>query len=119
MARFLLASALAVAFTAAGCQGDKVPLYESCVTADDCDSPADACFTVAWEPGRDGAMCSIYCSEHADCPGNSSCYELIGGPTTDRVCYRRCDTDMDCPSDHQCVNADMGGTVVDAICLPN
>jgi hypothetical protein len=118
MARCLFSLALALAFTA-GCQGDRLPLYESCGSVDDCDDQADDCFTVAWEAGRDGTMCTAYCAEHADCPGVSACYELVGDPSMRRVCYQRCDSDLDCPSDHQCVNAEMGGGIVDAICLPN
>jgi hypothetical protein len=118
MARALLVASLVLPFVLA-CQGSGIPLYETCGTADDCEDAADDCFTVAWEAGRDGTMCSLYCSEHADCPGNSSCYELVGDPSMRRVCFRRCDTDLDCPADYQCVNAEEGGAVVDAICLPN
>ncbi|MBW2464760.1 MAG: hypothetical protein JRH11_24135 [Deltaproteobacteria bacterium] len=108
-----------LAFLGAGCETG-MPLYESCVTVDDCNDDADNCFTVAWEVGRSGAMCSSYCSEHADCPGNSSCWELVGDPTEDqRVCYLRCETDLDCGAGFQCVDAEMGGAIVDAICLPN
>ncbi len=117
MVRALLALCLSLPFVLA-CQGSGVPLYESC-SADPCDDAADECFTVAWEVGRDGTMCSLYCSEHSDCPGNSSCYELVGDPRMERVCFQRCDSELDCPADFQCVNAEMGGGVVDAICLPN
>jgi hypothetical protein len=130
MARWLLPLAVLVAFIA-GCHGDRtstrscadrgdcVALYESCASVDQCSVEADECFTVAWEVGRDGTMCSAYCTVHEDCPGNSACYELVGDPSMERVCFKRCDTNLDCPSDHQCVDAEMGGGIVDAICLPN
>jgi hypothetical protein len=110
----LVALPLAVA-----CQGSGIPLYETCGTGADCEDAADDCYTVAWEDGRDGTMCSLSCADHSDCPGNSACYELVGDPSMRRVCFRRCEVNGDCPSDYQCVNAEEGGVVVDAICLPS
>ena len=118
MARWLFSLVLALSF-AVGCQGSGLPLYESCGSAADCDDDADDCFTVAWEVGRTGTMCSAYCSVHADCVGNSACYELVGDPRMERVCFKRCDSDLDCPADAQCVDAEMDGGIVDAICLPD
>jgi hypothetical protein len=118
MARLLVSCALALTFLL-GCNGGGIPLYETCGSANDCEGRADDCFTVAWEAGRDGTMCSLYCSEFSDCPGNSACYELIGDPSGDRVCFARCASDLDCPSDYQCVDAEMDGAIVDSICLPN
>ncbi len=119
MPRALLFLALCLP-TLAACKGSGIPLYQSCDTKNDCVDTADDCFTVAWDMDHlDGTMCSAYCSVHADCPGNSSCYELVGDPTMQRVCFKRCNTDFDCAPDYQCVNADMGMGVIDAICLPN
>ena len=118
MARLLVSVALAFVFLA-GCEGSGVPLYQSCTGAADCNATADDCFTVAWQVGRVGTMCSLYCTEHSDCPGNSSCYELVGDPTMRMVCFSRCDSNLDCPSDYECVDAEMGGGVIDSICLPS
>jgi hypothetical protein len=93
--------------------------YESCGSTSDCVGGADACFTVDWIDGR-GTMCSMYCDVHEDCPGWSSCWELVGDPTAgQRVCYARCDTDFDCYPGFICVDALSGSTPVDAICMPN
>jgi hypothetical protein len=119
---------LAAIVTATACGGDDdgtlAPLYASCTSVAQCAMPADSCITIAWEPGRDGAMCSLYCDAvgvgSPDCPGGGSCWELVGDPVPGtRICYDRCDPDVGCPRPgFTCANAEMEGMVVDYICLP-
>lgn len=91
--------------------------YESCSQTSDCRAGADSCFLVDWIDGR-GRMCSSRCDDDSDCPGWSSCYELVGDPSGARICYGRCDTHADCDPAFECTDAIMDGVVVDAICLP-
>ncbi len=127
----ILGSTLVLAaFSLSACGGDDdsgghpTPLYAACATTTECGAPADTCITIAWEPGRDGAMCSLYCDNAGvaspDCPSGGSCWELVGDPVPGtRICYESCTSDTDCPLDFTCANAEMDGTIVDHICLPN
>jgi len=92
-------------------------LYEGCSNGSDCTAVADECFTVDWLEGR-GGMCSLYCVDDLDCPGNGMCFELVGDPLESRVCYAPCLDDLDCDLGFLCADAVMGSTVVGAICLP-
>ena len=93
--------------------------YTLCDDGSDCDSGL-TCYTVAYEEGADGQMCSGTCATDFDCPGNGACYELVGDPMVgQRVCYERCFDDYDCPLHFACiptVNDDTGET--DAVCMP-
>lgn len=91
--------------------------FEGCGELDDCRTGTDACFDIRWTMGR-GGMCSGICQDDVDCPGNSRCFELVGDPSATRICYQRCDSDRDCASGFVCIDAEMEGMVVDAICLP-
>jgi hypothetical protein len=93
-------------------------LYEGCVENNDCTASADACFNIDWIDGR-GGMCSVYCANDLECPGDSRCFELVGDPAGTRICYARCFDDLDCDFGFICTDADLGGTIVDSICLPN
>jgi len=91
--------------------------YEDCRSINDCVRSADACYTVDWLDGR-GRMCSAYCERHADCPGDSSCWELVGDPAEQSICYGRCISSADCGFGFTCVDALSGETLLDSICLP-
>jgi len=94
--------------------------YDRCDGSSDCD-PDLQCFTVAFEPGADGAMCTGECVDDRDCPGNGACYELVGDPMVgQRVCYERCRFIEDCPSRFTCADTldEDGNPTGDAICLP-
>jgi len=122
MTRWVWSAALVAALGwASGCvvesRADYADFYEGCDVTSDCIGGADACFLVDWIEGR-GRMCSIYCETHDDCPGWSSCWELVGDPEMQSVCYARCDADRDCARGFRCVDAEMGDRLVDSICLP-
>lgn len=117
-------AALSIALFAGGCfvesRRDYADLYESCQSTSDCRAAANACFIVAWTEGTTGRMCSLYCTEDADCPGSAACYELVGDPSGERICYARCRSDLDCDSGFVCADATAAdGTVIDTICLPS
>lgn len=97
---------------------------------DPCDSPSDCgggteCYTIAFEVGRDGQMCTDACEINADCPFGGVCFELVGDPSEgQRVCYERCRDALDCPVDFLCADAVRENPVtgedevIDRICLP-
>ena len=92
--------------------------YESCDSNSACVTGTE-CVTVAFEAGRDGAMCTGGCEAHADCPYGGACYELVGDPVEgQRVCYARCLDNLDCAPGLICAEAAMGAEVIDGICLP-
>lgn len=113
-----LLSASIFALALVGCVSDNdVGYYERCRDTSDC-IPEATCFRVAFERDRDGAMCTLNCTDDADCPGNAACFGLVGDPVEQQVCFQRCIDDRDCPATFVCANAERDGMVVDAICLP-
>lgn len=110
--------AFAFSLLAFGCftNDDRAGIYESC--GDDSCQSGLTCYTVAFEVGRDGAMCTDNCETDADCPFGGACFGLVGDPVEQRVCFERCDFDDDCPRNFLCANAEYMGEVVDGICLP-
>jgi len=102
----------------AGCLAeDGNDFYEPCADNGDCVAGTE-CFRVAFERGRDGRMCTDTCSDDVDCPYGGACWGLEGDPVDQRVCFERCFSDRDCPPRFVCADAEMGGVVVDSICLP-
>ncbi len=96
--------------------------YESCSESPDCFDNA-TCYTVAWEEGRNGTMCSDACEVDADCPTapgvEASCFELLGGPPgAGKTCYQSCTFETDCALGFTCVDAERDGLVVGSICVP-
>ncbi len=94
-------------------------IYEGCESKSECSSEADECYTVAFEVGRDGAMCSKECTTDGDCPRGGKCYELVGDVRLTRICYERCNTEADCDGGFICADAVNDDDVVEGhICLP-
>lgn len=94
-----------------------VPLYSTCDSKDECVPEADACFVIDWIQGR-GQMCSLYCDDDSDCFGDARCFELVGDPLPNRVCYARCDTNLDCEPGFVCADTQSGSVDRDDVCLP-
>ena len=111
---------LAIASLVAACssEGD---YYSRCDSTSDCNSNL-ACYTVAFEVGRDGTMCSDSCVDDNDCPFGGACYELIGDPIEgQRICYDRCIAARnDCAIGFECRPTldEADNPTGDAICLP-
>lgn len=117
MRHLILSCAFALSALAAGCSSTE-GWYENCESTSECVSTTE-CVQVAFEAGRDGAMCTATCELNADCPFGGACYELLGDPMEgQRVCYNRCRFDEDCGPGMVCAEAAMGEDVVDFICLP-
>ena len=116
MRHLLLAALFSV--LAMGCfsNDDRVGIYESCAS-DPCQAGL-TCYTVAFEAGRTGSMCTDQCEVTADCPFGGACFGLVGDPVEQRVCFERCDVDFDCPRNFICANAEYMGEIIDGICLP-
>lgn len=89
--------------------------YELCSRTPQCMAGTE-CNTIAWEEGRDGAMCTAGCESDADCPYGGLCFGLVGDPVDQRVCFERCD--LTCAPGFVCADAEMDGMVVAGICLP-
>ena len=117
--RSILTAFACLAFALLAACSNAGDYYSSCEAASDCDDDL-ACYTVAYEPGADGAMCSGECLDDRDCPGGGACYELVGDPMVgQRVCYDRC-LDNPCPIRFFCADTldEAGAPTGDAICLP-
>ncbi len=116
----LLLPALALVFgLASGCSnGADKGFYELCSDGE-C-MGGTSCDTIAWERGRDGAMCTADCESDADCPFGGACFGLVGDPVDQKVCFARCDVDRDCAGGggYVCADAELEGSVVAGICLP-
>lgn len=117
------------------------PVYDACVTVDDCVETATLCEELVVEfAGFDyiNAICTLTCSAEgsvsADCPRAyvglfGSCYpsSVAGGIDDTLVCFDPCFVDADCLQGFRCLGAtaicgaDLNSCPVDendAICVP-
>lgn len=113
--RRLLALLSLTLLAAAGCGSDVGRDYYELCSGNQCQAGTE-CNTIAWEDGRDGAMCTAQCETDADCPYNGLCFGLVGDPVDQRVCFERCE--LSCAPGFVCADAEMDGMVVAGICLP-
>lgn len=111
-------AALSLFLFGVGCSAN-AGFYEGCESTDECGGAA-LCYTIAFEAGRSGQMCTDTCETNAECPFGGACFELLGDPRVgQRVCYERCRDSLDCPRGFLCADAENSeGVVIDAICLP-
>ena len=96
--------------------------YRGCNDTADCLDPLDLCWEVDIpESGTFGRFCSNECASDVDCqPANAFggvCYAIAADPTF--LCYQQCDFDSDCFLGSVCIEVDLGGGLLDLICVPN
>ncbi len=95
--------------------------YTGCVTSAGCD-PEDTCFQVQTTQSF-GSFCTNTCRDDFDCERNLGfpgvCYSLVADVNATPLCYQQCDFDVDCFSTSICVEVDLGGGLIDFVCMPN
>ena len=119
MKKLFYGALIVLALSVSACTVDDT--YASCVDGADCADPADQCLEVSIPAeGTFGAMCSYGCTSHATCEPSGFfdgvCYSLEGSAA---ICYQQCDFDSDCWSRNVCISVDLGGGLIDLICVPN
>jgi len=124
--RIIVGAAMSLACLVSGCfieSGDNSSeVFEGCLDTSDCGGAADYCYTVKWSDTTgsqwQGKMCSLDCSDEDECPTYSGCYALQEDPTGRRICYARCERDIDCHPGFACYIAEVDGGGIDHICMP-
>ncbi len=96
---------------------DYIQLYAGCARTPECEGRADACFQLEMNADQHvGHMCSSYCSNDSECPGNGACLNLENAPIPSQICYSRCERNDDCANGFECVGEAMGSR--SSVCLP-
>lgn len=111
--------ALVVMGSTAGCTIDDT--YAICGDTSDCSDLDDQCILLTVPAaGTQGQFCTHSCSSDLDCESNfgfpGACYNV---ESAGFLCYQTCDFDSDCYSSSVCVEINLGGGVIDFICLPD
>lgn len=111
----------AIVFSLLACSCVSAPPYAMCEVQEDCASPSEGCFELAFtrSDGSEarGALCTLECEIDADCPEDGACVALEGDPTGTYFCAQRCVEPMDCYAGFACTVIE-GATRTMQLCLP-
>ncbi len=112
--------ALVVMGSTAGCVIDDT--YSYCFDSSDCSDLDDQCVRLTVPAAAtDGQYCTHSCAGDFDCESNfgfaGACYDVEFSGVF--LCFQTCDFTSDCYSSSVCQQIDLGGGVIDFICLPN
>lgn len=87
-------------------------IYSTCSGSADCSS-GEACVPVGTADTL-GAICTVSCSDHPECPADSLCVVVAGSA----FCLRSCVTDGDCPDMTRCVGVSEDDGTERQLCAP-
>ena len=120
MRKLLTAATLfAMTLTLSGCVIDDT--YASCFDTSDCNDVDDQCLEVDIPAENTfGGFCSRGCTSDFQCETNFGfdgvCYALDSSAA---ICFQQCNVDSDCWSRNVCIPVDLGGGLLDYVCVPN